>query len=102
MKNYILLAETGLWKSSSVACGLSSIKIHYSVNRINEVYVFSIKYCYIAYFIEKTNFICFFCYCFGMVSVTKALHYATSASHYQGRPSMYIRGLILQNLTRLF
>ena len=36
-----------------VACGFSSIEVHYSVNRINEVYVvvfFPIKY---RYFIEK-------------------------------------------------
>ena len=33
---------------ASLACGLSPIKIHYSdyPKRINEVYVFSIKYCY--------------------------------------------------------
>ena len=38
-------------KISSVACRLSSVKIHYSVNR-NEVYVvfFSIKYRYIPIF----------------------------------------------------
>ena len=41
----ILLAETGVWKISSVACGFSSIKIDYSdypkslISRINEVYV---------------------------------------------------------------
>ena len=34
-------------KISSAACGFSSIKIHYSVTRINEVYVFFNK-------IEKT------------------------------------------------
>ena len=45
----ILLAGTGPWKISYVACGLSSIKIDYSdylkslISRINEVYVFSIK-----------------------------------------------------------
>ena len=33
-------------KISSVACELSSVKIHFSANRINEVYVFSIKYFY--------------------------------------------------------
>ena len=30
----------GVRKISSVACGFSSVKIHYAVNRINEVYVF--------------------------------------------------------------
>ena len=53
-KSSILLAGTGVWKISSVACGFSSIKIDYSdyrkslISRINEVYVFffSIKYHY--------------------------------------------------------
>ena len=45
-KSSILLAGTGVWKISSVACGFSSIKIHYSdypkslIGRINKVYVF--------------------------------------------------------------
>ena len=47
----ILLAVTSVWKISSVACGFSSIKNDYSdypkklISRINEAYVFSIKYC---------------------------------------------------------
>ena len=40
-------------KISCVACGFSFIKIHYSVNRINEVYVFSIKYRYSDILLEK-------------------------------------------------
>ena len=32
-----------LRKISSVACGFSSIKMHYSLNRINGVYVFFLK-----------------------------------------------------------
>ena len=42
-KSSILLARTGVWKISSVACGFSSIKIDYSdypkslISRINEV-----------------------------------------------------------------
>ena len=42
----ILLAGTGVWKSSSVACWFNSIKLDYSdypkslISRINEVYVF--------------------------------------------------------------
>ena len=42
----ILLAGTGIWKVSSVACGFSSIKIDYSdypkslISRINEVMFF--------------------------------------------------------------
>ena len=38
-KNSILLAGTGVKKIRYVACGFSSVKIHYYVNRINEVYV---------------------------------------------------------------
>ena len=42
-----LIAGSGVWKISSVACGFSSIKIDYSnypkslISRINEVYVFN-------------------------------------------------------------
>ena len=57
----ILLAETGVRKISSVACGFSPIKIHYFddpkrfINRINEVYVFfSIKYRYSYILLKKT------------------------------------------------
>ena len=45
-KSSILLAATGVWKTSSVACGFSSFKIDYSdypkslIIRINENYVF--------------------------------------------------------------
>ena len=60
-KKLLLVAGTGVWKISSVACGFSLIKIDYSVylksliSRLNEVYVFvfSIKYRY------SDNF-CFF------------------------------------------
>ena len=51
-KSFNLLAGTGVWKISSVACGFSSIKIDYFdysksvISRINEVYVFLIKYRY--------------------------------------------------------
>ena len=44
-KNSILLAGTGVWKISAVACGFSSIKIDYFdnpknlISRINEVYL---------------------------------------------------------------
>ena len=43
-KSSILLARTGVWKISSVACGFSPIKIDYSdypkslISRINEVF----------------------------------------------------------------
>ena len=40
-----------------------------------------------------------FFYCVGIVSVTPASRYVTSASRYQSRSSMYIRGLIPRNST---
>ena len=40
-KAAFLLAGTGVRNISSVTYGFRSIKIHYSVNIINEVYVFS-------------------------------------------------------------
>ena len=49
-KSSILFAGNGAVKLSSVACGFSSIKFDYSdypkslISRLNEVYVFSIKY----------------------------------------------------------
>ena len=51
-KSSIFLTGTDVWKISSVACGFSSNKIDYCdyqkslISRINEVYVFSIKYHY--------------------------------------------------------
>ena len=45
-KSSILLTGTGVREISSAACWFSSVKIHYSVNRINEVYVVLIKYRY--------------------------------------------------------
>ena len=51
-KSSNLLARTGVRKISSIACGFSQIKIHFSdyatilISKINEVYVFSIKYGY--------------------------------------------------------
>ena len=42
-KELYFVAETDVRKINYVACDFSSIKIHYSVNRINEIYVFSIK-----------------------------------------------------------
>ena len=64
----ILLAVTGIWKISSVACGFSYIKIDYSdypkslISRINEVMFFSMKYRYcdrsgffFQYFMAKNN-----------------------------------------------
>ena len=41
------------------------------------------------------------CYCVGMVYVKSAAHYVTSASRYQSRSLMYIRGLIPRNSTKL-
>ena len=106
----MLLAGTGVWKISSVACGFSSIKIDYSdypkslISRINEVYV---------YYLSKKHklhlsrlFCCnHTCYCVNMVSVTSASRYITPASRYhpryQSRSSMYIRGLIPRNFPEL-
>ena len=73
----------------SVVCGFSSIKIHYSLNSINDVYVCEMLYC--LFRCNRT------CYCIGMVSVTSASRYVTSALRYQIRPSNYIRGLIPRN-----
>ena len=61
-KSSILLAGTGIWKISSVACGFSSIKIDYSdylkslISKIKEVYVvvFSIKYRYSDILLKKS------------------------------------------------
>ena len=45
------VSRTGVRSISYVACGFSPIKIHFSdymkslISRINETYVFSIKYC---------------------------------------------------------
>ena len=93
-KSSILLAGTSIWKISSVACGFSSIKIDYCdypkslISRINEVHVFSIKYRYNDILLKKkhnlhlSRLFCFnhACYCVGMVSVTSASRYITSAS----------------------
>ena len=111
-------------KNSPVASGSSPIKIHYFdypihfMNRINEVYDFSIKYRYsdrlkkknkknnevydfsMKYpysdillkninFIYNRLFCCnHTCYCVGMGSVTSVSRYVTSASRYQIRLSM--------------
>ena len=44
--NSISLAGTGVRKISFVACGFSCIKIHYTVNIINEVFFSEMKYRY--------------------------------------------------------
>ena len=93
----------GVRKSNSVACRFSSINVHYSVYRLNEVYVvvfFSIKY---RYFIGCCNRFVYrsrTCYCIDMVSVTSASRNVTSASRYQSRPSVYIDCLIQRNWPR--
>ena len=96
-------------ENSSVACGFSSIEIDYSdsmkslISRINEVYVFSIKYRYSDILLKKHKlhlsrlFCCnHTCYCVNMVSVTSTSRYKTSASRYhpcyQSSSLMYIRG----------
>ena len=93
-------------------------KLYYSdypkslIRRINEVYVFSMKYHYSDTLLKKHKlhlsrlFCCnHTCYCVNMVSVKSASHCITSASYYylryQSRSSMYIRGLIPQNFPEL-
>ena len=81
------------------------------ISRINEVYVFLIKYCFLA-ILKNINFsynhlICcnHACYCANMVSVTSASLYVTSASRYhpryQSKSSMYIRGMTPRNFAEL-
>ena len=80
------------------------------ISRINEVYVFSIKYRYSDILLKKNiNFIYnrLFCcnytsYCVGMVAVSSVSRYVISASRYQSRSSMYIRGLIPRIWPRQF
>ena len=67
----------------------------------------SIKYRYLKE--QNINFIYnrLFCchhsyYCVGMVSVMSASRYVTSASRYQSKSSMFIRGLIPRNWPRQF
>ena len=106
-KSSILLAGTGIWKISSVACRFSSIKIGYSdylkslISRINEVHVFSIKYHYSDILLKKhklhfSRFFCcnYTCYCVNMVSVVSASRYHL---RYQKRSSIHICGLIPRN-----
>ena len=106
-----MLAGTGVWKISSVTCWFSSIKIDYSpyqkslIIRINESYAFSINYRYSDILLKKHElhlshlFCCIhICYCVNMVSVTSASRYNP---RYQGRSSMYIRGLIPRNFAEL-
>ena len=84
-----MLAGTGVWKISSVACGVSSKNrlLYYQeslISRINEVYVFFNKISLCSdILLKKNNNINFIynhlfccdhtCYCVNMVSVTSAL-----------------------------
>ena len=67
-KSSILLARTGVWKISLVACGFRSIKVDYSDypknlnRRINEVYLLSIKYRYNDVLLKNINFISDVCF----------------------------------------
>ena len=76
-KSSILLAGTGVWTISSVACRFSCIKIHYSdypkslISRINEVYVFSFKYRYSMIFWKNINFI--YAVCFAAITLVIVL-----------------------------
>ena len=115
-KSSILLAGTGVWKISYVACGFSSIKIDNSdypkslIIRINEVYVFSIKYRYSDILLKKhklhlSRLFRLFCYNHTCHCVTCNMVSLTSASRYQpryqSRSSMYICGLISRNFAEL-
>ena len=95
---------------SSEACGFSSFKIDYSdypkslISRINEFWVFSIKYRYLlkkkTRKLHLSRLICcnYTCYCVIMLSVKSALRYRP---RYQSRSSMYIRGPIPRNFAEL-
>ena len=76
-------AYQGVWKISSIASGFKKHKLYLS-------HLFCSNHT---------------CYCINIVSVTSASRYITSASRYhlgyQSRSSMYTRGLILRNFTKL-
>ena len=109
-KSSILLAGTGIWNISCVACGFSSIKIDYSdypksySAKLMKFIFFLIKYRYKP---QLNRLFCcsHTCYCVNMVSVTSASRYITSAlryhPRYQSRSSMYIHGLIPRNFVEL-
>ena len=109
MKKLHFVSRNWRRENNTVACESSPIKIHYFdyprrfINRINEVYDFSIKYRY-----KKLNFIynhllcCnHTCYYVDMIYMTSASRYVKSASRYQSRSPMYILGLIQRNSTEL-
>ena len=117
-KSSILLAGTGAWKISLIACGFSSIAIDYSdylkrlISRKMMLMYFSLKYRFSGISLKRhqLHYNCFFCcdhtcYCGNMISVTSASFYLTSASRYlprcQSRSLMYIRGLIPRNFAEL-
>ena len=88
-----MFARTSVRKITSVVCGFSLIKIHFFdypnslISRLNEVYVLKKKH----NFINNSFFFCNHTSdCVNMVTVT-------SASRYQIKSSMYIRGLISRN-----
>ena len=64
MKTLCFISRNWRKKSKTVAFGFSPITIHYSeypkrfINRINEVYVCSIKYHYSDILLKHINFIC--------------------------------------------
>ena len=73
--------------------------IHYSVNRINEVYVKTLNFIYSILW----NFVTV---CFAAIELVivlvSASRYVASASRYRSSPSMYIRGLIPRIWPRQF
>ena len=84
-KKNIVLAGTGVWKISYVACGFSSFKIDYMyydcqkslISRINEIYVFIKKNPYSDILLKNYNRLsccnhtCYYT-CVNMVSMTSA------------------------------
>ena len=94
--------------------GLALLNLKSLISRINEVYVFSIKYRYSDILLKKQQhkldlnslFCCnHTCYYVNRVSVTSASNNITSVlcyhPCYQRRSSMYIRGLIPRNFAEL-
>ena len=109
-KNSILLAGTGVWKNSSVACGFSSIKRDYSgypkslTSRKHKLHRYSDILLKKKYKLHLSHLFCcnHTCYCVNMVSVTSVSRYLKSVSRYHPnyqRSSMFIRGLIPLNIS---
>ena len=99
-KNCIVFARTRVRQISYVACGFRSVKIHYSVNRINEIYIvvfFLIKYRYSDILLKRPKLRLWHLvdccnqllrcnltfYCIGMVSLASSSRYVTLSPRYE-------------------